>query len=61
MKKLSSSLKNRAKPSPFKRIVARGQEKVHYKPKVGKLIMSLSSEDHERIAVLIRKWLKESD
>jgi len=54
MKKISSA---EDKSSPFSRIMQKGQKKTGFNTRKGKLLMSMSEEDHKRMALLIQKWL----
>ncbi|QGX61736.1 hypothetical protein [Alteromonas mediterranea] len=56
MKKISS---HKNTPSPFSRIMQKGQQKARYKERNGKFLMSMSEDDHTRIAHLIKRWLEE--
>ena len=37
----------------------KGQQKARYKERNGKFLMSMSEDDHTRIAHLIKRWLEE--
>lgn len=43
--------------SPLGKLMTKGQQKVGYKRNKANLLMSLSEDDHQRIAQLIKKWL----
>ena len=58
MKKISP---HKNKPSPFSRIMRKGQEKTNYKARNGKLLMLMGEEDHARIAKLISRWLAQDE
>lgn len=58
MKKISP-LKNKA--SPFSRIMQRGHEKTKYNGRNGKLLMSISEENHQRVAKLVSYWLEQDE
>jgi hypothetical protein len=58
MKKISS---RENKPSPFLRLMKKGHGKTGYKAKNGKFLMTMSDDNHIRIASLIRKWLEQDE
>ena len=58
MKKISP---HKNKPSPFSRIMRKGQEKTNYKARNGKLLMLMGEEDHARIATLISNWIAQDE
>ncbi|MEC8231502.1 MAG: hypothetical protein AAF364_14145 [Pseudomonadota bacterium] len=56
MKNLSSQ---NDKHSPFLRIMQKGHKKTGYKKTSGNLLLTLSENDHKRIAQLIAKWIED--
>lgn len=58
MKKISS---RENKPSPFLRLMKKGHGKTGYKAKNGKFLMTMSEDNHKRIASLIQKWLEQDE
>ncbi|MDN4503292.1 hypothetical protein QX776_12850 [Alteromonadaceae bacterium BrNp21-10] len=47
--------------TPLQRLFTKQQPKVAAKKKVGKLLTTMAEEDHKRIAILLQKWLDESE
>tara|TARA_Y100001968_G_scaffold289562_1_gene292668 strand:+ start:3608 stop:3796 length:189 start_codon:yes stop_codon:yes gene_type:complete len=46
--------------SRFSELMQKGQRKVNYRQRQGRLLMTLSDKQHRAIARLIQQWLDES-
>ncbi|MDG6097298.1 hypothetical protein EXU34_07565 [Alteromonas sp. ZYF713] len=46
--------------SRFSQLMQKGQRKVNYRQRQGRLLMTLSDEQHKAIARLIQQWLDDS-
>jgi hypothetical protein len=46
--------------SRFSQLMQKGQRKVNYRQRQGRLLMTLSDEQHKAIASLIQQWLDDS-
>ena len=57
---MSKTEKNQTS-TPLQRLFNKQQPKVAAKKKVGKLLTTMAEEDHKRIAILLQKWLADSE
>jgi hypothetical protein len=46
--------------SRFSELMQKGQRKVNYRQRQGRLLMTLADEQHKAIARLIQQWLDDS-